>query len=355
MSLTLFGREALPFGRRQRRARGARVPVVLVTGFLGAGKTTLVRHLIGSEAARNTAVVVNEFGEVGIDQAVLAPGTATTVLLGNGCVCCAVRSGLDTTFRNLHSDRARGLLPSFERVVLETSGADDPGPILQTFLSERALGREYHLQSVVAVVDAATGGRALDAAPEARRQVAVADRLVITKRDLAPPGAAEALLARLRAINPHAPVGHAEHGRIDPGFLLADSDLPHPGALVAEAAGRHGAELNTFTLVFEQPFRWPELTAALNLLCDLRGADLLRVKGLVATNHCRGPVLVHAVQHILHRPTELESWPDADRRSRLVFVTRGLERRAVLDLFEAVLALGEPRPARDTEHPEAAH
>lgn len=338
MSLALFG-EALPFGRRQRRPRGARIPVVLVTGFLGAGKTTLVQQLLRSEEGRDTAVVVNEFGEVGIDQAVLAPGTAATVLMGNGCLCCAVRSGLDTTFRALHSDRARGLVPPFVRVVLETSGADDPGPILQTFLSERALGREYYLQAVVAVADVATGLASLAAAPEARQQVALADRIVLTKRDLARPGAAAALLSRLRELNPHAPVAEAEHGRVSPSFLLEDSALPHPSTLRAEVVGQHSPELNTFTLVFEHAFSWGELTAALNLLCDLRGADLLRVKGLMALRDCRGPVLVHAVQHIVHRPTELEDWPDADRRSRLVFITRGLDRAAVQALFDAVLAL----------------
>jgi G3E family GTPase len=259
-----------------------------------------------------------------------------------------VRSDLETTFRALFTDRTRGAVPPFERVVLETSGADDPTPVLQTFLSDRALGREYHLQAVVAVVDAATGAEALDTAPEAQRQVAIADRVVLSKRDLAPAGAAEALETRVRALNPHAPVRAAEHGRVPASFLLADSELPPASALAADApdGGEHMRDLASFSLLFGRPFAWRTLTAALGLLCEMRGADLLRVKGLVAVEGCRGPVVVHAVRHVLHRPVELEAWPaDApdDRRSRLVFVTRGgLARGPVQDLFRAVAGLAVP-------------
>ena len=151
------GREALPFGRRQRRARGPRLPVVAVTGFLGAGKTTLIRALLARPEGANTAIVVNEFGEIGIDQALLRSSSDVTVLLGNGCLCCNVRSDLQETLRTLFADRARGAVPSFERVVIETSGLADPGPVLQTFASDRALGREFHLQALVTVVDAVAG------------------------------------------------------------------------------------------------------------------------------------------------------------------------------------------------------
>jgi G3E family GTPase len=283
--------------------------------------------------------VVNEFGEVGIDQALLAPAAQGKVaLLGNGCLCCAIRSDLDTTFRTLFTDRARGAAPPFRRVILETSGADDPASVLQTFLSDRALAREYHLQSVVAVVDAATAVANLESAPEARRQVAIADRIVLSKTDLAP---AEALEAPLRALNPHAPIVVAEHGQVDPGFLLADSTLPPRSGLIAEAAGAHVPDLATFTLRIDAPVAWRTLSAALTLLTELRGPDLLRVKGLAAVEGCQGPVVVHAVQHILHPPMELHSWPDEDGATRLVFITRnGLGRVRVEALLRAVLALG---------------
>jgi G3E family GTPase len=333
------GAGAGPFGRRLRRAAQGRVPVIVVTGFLGAGKTTLVKAFLESEAGRDTAVVVNEFGEVGLDQALLAPAAESKVaLLGNGCLCCAVRSDLETTFRALHADRQRGAVPPFARVVLEMSGADDPTPVLQTFLSDRALAREYHLQAVVAVVDATTGAQALAESPEAQRQLAVADRVVLSKLDLAAPGAVAALAPRLAALAPGAPVAEAREGAVAGEFLLADSTLPPPSAFAAQ--GVHTADLATFTLRFDRPLSWRRLTAALALLQELRGGDLLRLKGLLAIEGCAGPVVVQGVRHVLHRPIELEAWPEGVAEPRLVFITRGgLDRARVAALVEAVLAL----------------
>src|SRR6202040_2246659 len=187
MSDPFVGSDASPFGRRQRRPRGARIPVTVVTGFLGAGKTTLIRELLGRPEGANTAVVVNEYGEIGIDNALLRSSSDATVLLGNGCLCCNVRTDLQETLRELFADRARGAVPSFERVVIETSGRPDPGPVLQTFATDRALGREFHLQALICVVDAVAGIGNLHGMPEARRQVALADRVVVTKSDLAEP------------------------------------------------------------------------------------------------------------------------------------------------------------------------
>ncbi len=329
------GAEGGPFGRRQRHARAGRVPVILVTGFLGAGKTTLVKALLDSPEGAGTVVVVNEFGDIGIDQALLAPSAESRVaLLGNGCVCCAARSDLEQTFRTLLTDRARGLIPPFQRVVLELSGADDPTTVLQTFLNMRALGREYHLQAVVAVVDAATGALALADNPEARRQIALADRMVLTKADLASEAEIAALTAVLRDLNPAAPLLTAQHGRIGPDLLLADSDLALPNLLVAEVV--HRPDLATFTLDLDRPISWTGLTAALGLLCELRGADLLRIKGLVRLDGCQGPVVIHAVRHLLHKPVELAAWP-VGAASRLVFITQGrITRDQVSALFAVV-------------------
>jgi G3E family GTPase len=207
------GKEALPFGRRRKRSRGPRLPVTVVTGFLGSGKTTLIRALLDKPEGAGTAVVVNEYGEIGIDHALLRSSSDLTVLLGNGCLCCNVRSDLQETLRELFADRARGAVPSFERVVIETSGLADPGPVLQTFATDRALGREFHLQALICVVDAVTGMANLEEMPEARRQAALADRVVVTKSDLAEPGAAERLVAQIAALNP-APVGIAKYGEI---------------------------------------------------------------------------------------------------------------------------------------------
>src|SRR5438067_6669454 len=190
--------DASPFGRRQRRARGARIPVTVVTGFLGSGKTTLIRELLSRPEGADTAVVVNEFGEVGIDNALLRASSDATVLLGNGCVCCTVRTDLQESLRTLFAERARGAVPSFRRVIIETSGLADPGPVLQTFASDRALGQEFHLQSLVTVVDAVNGMANLDRMPEARHQAALADRIVLSKTDAADAAAIEKLTARLR-------------------------------------------------------------------------------------------------------------------------------------------------------------
>src|SRR5947209_6499670 len=339
------GRDASPFGRRQRRPRGARLPVTVVTGFLGAGKTTLIRELLTKPEGANTAVIVNEFGEVGIDDALLRSSSDATVLLGNGCLCCAIRSDLQETLRTLFAERGRGGVPSFERVIIETSGLADPGPVLQTIASDRALGDVYHLQGLVAVVDAPGGAGNLDHAPEARQQVALADRIVVTKTDLADAAKAAALTERLRALSA-APVATAANGEIDSAFLL-DESLDLPARVAAhdhDHAHAHSHGIDSFVLFFDKPLPWPVFEQAMAVLTGLRGADLLRVKGLVAAEGCRGPGVVHAVQHVAHRPVELEDWPDSDRRSRLVFITRNLAKAQIEQLFAAIAAIGPNGP-----------
>jgi G3E family GTPase len=337
------GSDASPFGRRQRRPRGARLPVTVVTGFLGAGKTTLIRELLMKPEGANTAVVVNEFGEVGIDDALLRASSDATVLLGNGCLCCAIRTDLQETLRTLFAERGQGAAPSFERVIIETSGLADPGPVLQTIASDRALGDVYHLQELVAVVDAPGGAGNLDHAPEARQQVALADRIIVTKSDLADRAGTEALTERLRALSA-APLAMATNGEIDPAFLL-DESLDLPARVAAhdhDHTHAHSHGIDSFALFFEKPLPWPVFEQAMAVLTGLRGADLLRVKGLVAVEGCRGPVVVHAVQHVAHRPVELLDWPGDDPRSRLVFITRNLAKAQVKELFAAIAGLGGP-------------
>jgi G3E family GTPase len=333
------GKDAPLFGRRQRRARGPRLPVVAVTGFLGSGKTTLIRGLLDRPEGANTAIVVNEFGEVGIDQALLRSSSDVTVLLGNGCLCCNVRTDLQETLRALFADRARGAVPSFERVIVETSGLADPGPVLQTFATDRALGREFHLQALVTVVDAVAGESNIERMPEAQKQVALADRIILTKSDLADADATRRLAETIGALSP-APVRTAIDGAIEPGFLLDEPAAPARRFEFGGVAHTHG--LLSFSLIFDEPVAWACFEQAMAVLTALRGPDLLRVKGIVAVAECRGPVVVHAVQHVAHPPVELEDWPDADRRSRLVFVTRGLRREPVAELFAAVGAVAAP-------------
>ncbi|HVH74862.1 MAG TPA: GTP-binding protein [Stellaceae bacterium] len=341
-SAALFAGADQPlFGRRERRPRGARLPVVVVTGFLGSGKTTLIRALLDRPEGADTALVVNEFGEIGIDQALLRASSDATVLIGNGCLCCNVRSDLEETLRGLFIDRARGAVPSFARVVIETSGLADPAPILQTFATDRALGGEFHLQAMVAVVDALNGAVNLERMEEARCQVAVADRIVLSKSDLARRGAVEDLAASLRALSA-APLREAALGAVEPQFLLDDGIIVRPE--LPEGSHRHTHGIESFALLFEKPMPWPAFAQAMGVLTNLRGADLLRAKGLVAIEGAKGPVVVHYVQHVAHNPVELLEWPDEDRRSRLVFVTRGIPREAVAALFAAIGGVAAPPP-----------
>jgi G3E family GTPase len=335
--LDLFpSREASPFGRRLKRERGARIPVTVVTGFLGAGKTTLLRWFLASPEGEGTAVIVNEFGAVGIDDALLRDSAEETVLLGNGCVCCITRTDLQVALRRLVFDRERGTVPPFVRVVIETSGLADPAPILQTFSTDRALGGEFHIDVLLAMVDAINGEATLDSAPESRRQVILADRLVISKTDLATTAAVERLTLRLRHLNPRAAIDVAVDGALDPHRMIEPSTGERSG-FVAEA--EHGDSVTSFVIAQDDPLEWPVFARAMETLIALRGEDLLRVKGILNVAGCSGPVVVQYVQHLAHPPVELTAWPDATRASRLVFITRGIAERQVRGLFDSVRTL----------------
>jgi G3E family GTPase len=340
------GKDAPLFGRRQKRPRGPRLPVIAVTGFLGSGKTTLIRALLDKPEGANTAVVVNEYGEIGIDNALLRSSSDVTVLLGNGCLCCNIRTDLQETLRELFADRARGAVPSFERVVIETSGLADPGPVLQTFATDRGLGREFHLQALISVVDTVNGESNLERMPEAKKQIALADRIIVSKSDLTEPAATERLVDCIAALNT-APAIVAVNGEVEPSFLLDEPRSIRQSFDLGDAEHTHG--LCSFSLIFEEPLSWPSFQETMALLTALRGPDLLRAKGIVAIEQCRGPVIVHFVQHVAHPPVELEDWPDGDRRSRLVFVTRGLPRAPVAQLFASVAQIVAPA-FRPPEH-----
>jgi G3E family GTPase len=337
--LDLFpSREAGPFGRRLKRERGARIPVTVVTGFLGAGKTTLLRRFLASPEGQGTAVIINEFGAVGIDDVLVRDSADETVLLGNGCICCITRTDLQVALRRLVFDRERGTVPPFGRVVIETSGLADPGPILQTFSTDRALGGEFHIDVVLAVVDAVNGEAALDTAAEARKQVILADRLIISKTDLAELATVDRLTRRLQALNARAPIDIAVAGAIDPSRVIEPAANERSG-FIAEA--EHSDGIVSFVMAMAEPVEWPTFSRGMETLIALRGADLLRVKGILDVAGCRGPVVVQYVQHLAHPPVELESWPDKSRNSRVVFITRNILERDISSLFAAVRALAK--------------
>jgi G3E family GTPase len=332
-----------PFGRRAKRERGARIPVTVVTGFLGAGKTTLVRRFLGAPQGAGTAVIVNEFGETGIDDALLRSSSDNIALLGNGCLCCNVRSDLQVTLHRLVADRERGVISHFSRIVIETSGLADPSPILTTFATDRALGAEFHIEAVITVIAAQSGIDTIASFAEARRQVILADRIVISKADIADDEAPARLAARLRELNPRADIIEAVQGDLDPDWLLSQGQ-GMSGFVAAEAG--HTDDIATFTIVETQPIPWAPFACAMEALIALRGPDLLRVKGVLDVVGCRGPVVVQFVQHLAHPPVELDRWPDDARGSRLVFIARNLGEAAVRDLFAATRAVAAPEKMR---------
>ena len=329
------------FGRQQKRVRGARIPVTIVSGFLGAGKTTLVRRFLETPEGRGTALVVNEFGSVGIDDALLRSSSDEVTLLGNGCLCCNVRSDLQIALRKLVADRDRQKIPHFNRVLIETSGLADISPILQTFSTDRALGAEFAVEVVLTLVDAVAGLRNLSKAPEARKQAILADRLVISKIDLADSKSKKQLAAKLNELNPRAAIDMAKDGEIDPKHLIdsgQDASAPQRSGFVAEAV--HSDGIASFVMREKKPLDWEVFQRTMETLIALRGPDLLRVKGILNLAGGKGPVVFQAVQHLIHPPVELSAWPDKDRSSRVVFITRGVSEQQVRELFAAVRALG---------------
>ena len=301
-----------------------KTPVTLVTGYLGSGKTTLIRAMLESPALGETAVIVNELGEIGIDHAILRRVDERTVLLASGCVCCTLRGDLADELRDLVDRRASGEIPPFTRVVVETTGVADPAPIVATLVSEPLVRHQYALESVVATVDAQHGLRG----EASERQVAAADVLVVTKGDLADPAAVERTLGSL---NPVASVVRAVQGDVDAALLLgrgregASYNLSQGSPRGASGPHGHGHEddVAAVSLVLDGPIDWLGFGVWLTMLLHARGREILRVKGLLDVGG-EGPLLVDAVQHVVHPPVHLDAWPD-DRRSRLVLIGRDLD------------------------------
>ena len=344
----------------------SRLPVTVITGFLGSGKTTLLRRLLRHPAMNRAAVIINEFGDVALDHELVAASSEQMTLLSNGCLCCTLRTDLQETLRELFVKRRAGEVIDFDRVFVETTGLADPIPVLHTLQTDGLVGAQYRLNGVVTLVDAVNGSGQLDTMPEAVKQAAVADRLVITKTDIADGDTVERLQQRLAAMNPFALITTAVDGELDPALLdnigpqsvaarseelgrwlnaiQPESRQAEEGGLlgqrIAARTGTHDAAIHAFCLWFDEPFTWEGLNAALQALTSLRGPDLLRVKGIVHVAGERGPVVLQGAQHVFHPPMTLEGAADTDPRSRIVFIVRNIPRESIEALFAAVNALG---------------
>ena len=377
-----------------RTEKKSRIPVTLVTGFLGSGKTTLINAALRAPELAKTLVVVNEFGEVGLDHQLFASSSDSVVVLENGCLCCTVRSDLIGTLNSLYHARQAGKIPAFDNIVIETSGLAEPGPVLQAFLSEPTLDGLYRVASVLTLVDAANWAGTSEAHEEFVRQVALADQIRITKLDLVTgdrQNSSSRIRIDLRRINPSAEIAEADWSPpavarllTSPGFDAVDPEADprpwlnvqayenaahdhdlcdddhdhhdHPGH--AHSHDFEGRGIENFVLTRESPLTRAEAQFLLDGIAQNLGAGLLRVKGLVNIAEEPGrPAVIQGAQHLLHTMTWLDRWPDADQRTRVVFITKGIPRddlNDIIDLLDRVSSRTFKARARGREAREAA-
>jgi len=329
----------------------ALIPVTVLTGFLGSGKTTVMNHLLRQPGMDGVVAIINEFGEVGLDHLLVETSEERFALLDNGCVCCSVREDLVTLLDELSACQAGRAVPRIRRILIETTGLADPVPVLHTLMTAPSVVSRYRIDGVVVTVDAVNALRSLDNHAEAVKQIAVADRILLTKTDLAEAASVAELERRIGAINPTVSVMRVNHGCVEPGAVL-EAGLFTPDARSGQVASwfataaaaiaaqehashhqhhhAHGSDVSSFSLIVNEPIQWAAFSRWLDYVAALKGDDLLRFKGLInVADRPQGPVVVHAVQHVLHPPVTMEAWPSDDRSSRLVFIVRDIPAEAI--------------------------
>ncbi|TMJ29272.1 MAG: GTP-binding protein [Alphaproteobacteria bacterium] len=351
-----------------------RIPVTVLTGFLGSGKTTLLNKLLRRPELADTAVIINEFGEIGLDHLLVEKSNDEgMVTLNSGCLCCTVRGDLVRTMSELFLKRAKGEVTPFKRMVVETTGLADPAPILHTLMTDPLLASRYRLDGVVTTVDGVNGASTLDNHEEAIKQAAVADRLLLTKVDIADAAKLDALKHRLQHLNPGASAISISDGEIDPDAIL-NAGLYNPDSKTADVkrwlheeayegshdhghhhghdhghehkhehghaeqdphnVNRHDDRIKAFCMTFDEPMSWATVAAAFDALVTYRGPDLLRMKGILNVKDTDKPVVIHGVQHVFHPPATLDAWPEGDdRKSRVVFITRDIAESTIRKVF----------------------
>lgn len=345
------------------------IPVVLVTGFLGAGKTSLLNRLLPDPALKDSLVIINEFGEIGLDHHLIEQASEDMVLLKSGCLCCTVRGDLIDTLRKLYLQRTKGEIPEFARVIIETTGLADPVPVLQALLVDPLVAARYRLESVVTLVDAVNGVDSISRHDEALRQAAVADRIIITKTDLADDASRAALRARLREINPSARYAEADLRTVDPLWIIGSGlydpktkspdvlawlnaegveahhddhhhhdhghDHPHHHHHHHDDVNRHDDHIRAYSLSFDEAIPLRALELWVNTFTAFKGPDLLRVKGIIRVTDTDKPLVLHIVQHVVHPLLLLPRWPSDDRRTRLVAIVRDIPEETIRESFAA--------------------
>lgn len=358
-----------------------RIPVTLLTGFLGSGKTTMLNRLVQQPEMADALVLINEFGEIGLDHLLVAHSREDIVVeMSSGCLCCTIRGDLVRTLKDSHGRFARDGERQFSRVVIETTGLADPAPIVQTLATHRDLRERYRLDGLVTTIDACNGDATLDEHVEAVKQAAMADRLLLTKTDLVDAAVLERLAGRLHAINPAAELIRVSHGDLaasrilDLGLFMADGKIADVERWLAEEQyrsddhghrhghghdhhdghthahhehdhdiNRHDDQIRAFCFTVDEPIPEKVLTDWLDVLLSLMGPSMLRIKGILNVQGEDRPIVIHGVQHVFHPPVPLDAWPGEDRRSRIAFITRAVERATIEETFRLFSEVGAIR------------